>query len=82
MKTNKNLLAALVIIAAVIFAAWTTRGSAAGGQSRAVFYRVVHKDSINRASADLYMKSLTPHGGAGWELALIDGDFYVFKQVR
>jgi hypothetical protein len=82
MKTNRNLLVVLVLIAAFLSAAWAVHRSVNAASTRGVFYKVVHKDSINTASADLYMKSLTPHGGGGWELVLIDGDYYVFKQVK
>jgi hypothetical protein len=82
MKTNRNLLVALVLIAAFLSAAWAVHRTVNAAPPKGVFYKVVHKDSINTASADLYMKSLTPHGGGGWELVLIDGDFYVFKQVN
>lgn len=82
MKTNRHLMIVLVLIAALFSAAWAVNRTVNATPITGVFYKVVHKDSINTASADLYMKSLTPHGGGGWELVLIDGDFYVFKQVK
>ena len=82
MKKNRNVLVVLVLIASFLSVALAVHRTVNAASTKGVFYKVVHKDQINTASAELYMKSLTPHGGGGWELVLIDGDFYVFKQVR
>ena len=82
MKRNRNVLVVLVLIVSFLSVALAIHRTVNAAPPKGVFYRVVHKAHINTASAELYMKSLTPHGGGGWELILIDGDFYVFKQVQ
>jgi hypothetical protein len=81
-KMNRSLLIVAVLIAATLSAAWTVYGRVSSAQTRAVFYKVVHRSEVNRASTELYTKELSKLGGGGWELVLIDGDLYVFKQVK
>lgn len=82
MKLNRNLLIVALTVMAALSAAWTVYGRAQGAPMRAVSYKVVHRSEVNRASPELYTKELAKLGGAGWELVLIDGDLYVFKQIR
>ena len=82
MKMNRTLLLVVVLVAATLSAAWTVYGRATTPQTKAVFYKVVHRTEVNRASPELYTKALSKFGGGGWELILIDGDLFIFKQVQ
>lgn len=82
MKVNRHLLTMVVLIVVTLSAAWTVYGRVKSAPPKAVFYKVLHRSEVNRASPELYTKELTKLGGGGWELVLIDGDLYVFKQVQ